>query len=57
MTLACIVSAGATEYGQKADYAIRCKRFWPLTFRSSLNIMPRKPELNQIIKSIQLDEI
>ncbi|EDR4373037.1 hypothetical protein BBY67_001818 [Salmonella enterica subsp. enterica serovar Typhi] len=27
---------------------------WPLTFRSSLNIMPRKEELNQIIKSIQL---
>ncbi|ALD78915.1 hypothetical protein HMPREF3212_03755 [Citrobacter freundii] len=28
--------------------------FLPLTFRSSLNIMPRKEELNQIIKSIQL---
>ncbi|EFE09933.1 hypothetical protein CIT292_06092 [Citrobacter youngae ATCC 29220] len=28
--------------------------FLPLTFRSSLNIMQRKEELNQIIKSIQL---
>ncbi|HFZ8995724.1 TPA: hypothetical protein ACIPUI_002883 [Citrobacter freundii] len=27
---------------------------WPLTFRSSLNIMPRKEDMNQIIKSIQL---
>ncbi|EJK89934.1 hypothetical protein UUU_30540 [Klebsiella pneumoniae subsp. pneumoniae DSM 30104 = JCM 1662 = NBRC 14940] len=29
----------------------------PLTSSTSLNIMPRKEDLNQIIKSIQLAEI
>ncbi|KJT60758.1 hypothetical protein SEEH3712_16826, partial [Salmonella enterica subsp. enterica serovar Heidelberg str. 622737-12] len=52
---ACIVSAGVNGTRHK-----RCStqsvagNLWPLTFRSPLNIMPRKEELNQIIKSIQL---
>jgi len=53
MTLACIVSTGLTARGTDVSNVFRYWHVRLLTSRSTLNIMPRKQDLNQIIKSIQ----